>query len=80
MKKAVIIAEEWLSEGQLASGQTWEDLYAHVIDVHEEKMFIGFMAFVCLTEYNDGGTNNLNVLEINDNDIKNVESGRGSAR
>ena len=43
-------------------------------------MFIGFMAFVCLTKYNDGGSNNLTVLQINDDDVKNGESGRGGAR
>ena len=80
VKKTVIIVEEWLTDGQLTTGQSWEDLYAHVIDVHKKKIFIGFMAFICLIKYNDGGINKLNVLEINDDDIKNVESGRGSAR
>ena len=42
-------------------------------------MFIGFMAFVCLTKYN-GGTNNLTVLKINDDDVNNGESGRIVAR
>ena len=50
VKKAVVIAEEWLNNGELPSGKTWDDLYAHIIVVHEEKMFIGFMAFVCMTK------------------------------
>ena len=39
-----------------------------------------FMAFIYLMKYNNGGTNSLTVLQINDDDIKGGESGRGVAR
>ena len=31
IKKAIVIAEEWLNDGELPSGKTWDDLYAHVL-------------------------------------------------
>ena len=62
IKKAAVIAEEWLNNGDLPSGKLFDDLYAHVIDIHEEEMFIGFMAFASLKKYNEGGNNNLTVL------------------
>jgi len=30
-KKTIVIAEEWLIDGELPSGKTWEDLYAHIL-------------------------------------------------
>ena len=49
IKKAVVRAEEYLSDGELPSGRIWDDLYAHVILKHTEqfpkdKTFNGFMA------------------------------------
>ena len=43
-------------------------------------MFIGFMAFVALTKYNEGGKNNLNFLQVNDEDINGEDSGRKADR
>ena len=82
VKKAVVAAEEWLAGGDLPSGKTWDDLYAHVLINHEEnapgeKCFIGFMAFVCLTKYNDGGKNTLTTLAMNDDDLGDLEGGSG---
>ena len=72
LKKAVAIAEDWLTDGSLPSGTTWDDLYAHVLDEYgkqnpkENEMFLGFMAFVCLSQYNDVGMNQLTVLGMSD--------------
>ena len=80
IKKASVIADEWLNDGDLPSGKSYDDLYAHVVEVHEEKIFIGFMAFVSLTKYNEGGNNNLTVLQVKDDDINGEDSGRMAAR
>ena len=59
-KKAIVIVEYFLTDGELPSGQTWEDLYVHILLQYEaitpkEAVFTGFLAFFSLTEYNDGG-------------------------
>ena len=84
-KKAVVRAEEYLSDGELPSGRIWDDLYAHVILKHTEqfpkdKTFNGFMAFVCLTKYNDGGKNVLSVLDTNDSDNEDDIIGDSTSR
>ena len=76
----MVIADKWLQDGDLPSGKSYDDLYAHVVEVHEEKMFIGFMAFVSLTKYNEGGNNNLTVLQVKNDDINGEDSGRMAAR
>ena len=38
------------------------------------------MAFVCMTKYNEGRTNELTCLQINDDDVKDGEGGRAVAR
>ena len=84
LKKAVAIAEDWLNDGSLPSGSTWDDLYAHVLveygkeNPKENEMFLGFMAFVCLTKYNDVGTNQLTVLGSSDDMV--VKVGRAEQR
>ena len=52
MKKASIIADEWLVNNEKPSGTMWEDLYRHLIDNAErinrkEKVFTGLAAFIC---------------------------------
>ena len=52
------MAEEWLYDDDLPSGQTWDTLYAYIISEHEASdkkgnPFIGFMAFVIFKKYND---------------------------
>ena len=69
-----------MNDGDLPSGKSYDDLYAHVVEVHKEKMFLGFMAFVSLTKYNEGSNNNLTVLQVNDGDIDVDDSGRMLAR
>lgn len=76
IKKATVIADEWLNDGDWPSGKSYDDSYAHVVEVHDEKMFIGFLAFFSLTKYNEGGNNNLTVLQVNDDDINGEDSGR----
>ena len=78
IKKAVAIAEDYLNDGMLPSGSTWEDMYAHVKTEYrqqnpkENEMFMGFMAFVCLTKYNEVGVNHLTVMEINDDMVTKI--------
>ena len=62
--KTTIIVGKWLNYGEPPSGRSLEDLYARIIEVHKENMFIGFMAFICLKKYNNGITNNVTVLQI----------------
>ena len=69
--KDAVIADKWLNDGELPSSKTFDNLYAHVIHVYEEKYFVGFMVFVSLIKHNEGGNNNLTVLQIKDNDINN---------
>ena len=37
LKKAVIIVEDWLNNGELPSGTSRDDLYAHVIELYVGK-------------------------------------------
>eukprot|EP00587_Corethron_hystrix_P017193 CAMPEP_0113319380 /NCGR_PEP_ID=MMETSP0010_2-20120614/13594_1 /TAXON_ID=216773 ORGANISM="Corethron hystrix, Strain 308" /NCGR_SAMPLE_ID=MMETSP0010_2 /ASSEMBLY_ACC=CAM_ASM_000155 /LENGTH=368 /DNA_ID=CAMNT_0000176915 /DNA_START=712 /DNA_END=1818 /DNA_ORIENTATION=- /assembly_acc=CAM_ASM_000155 len=72
IKKAVAMAEEWLSNNKVPpSGTNWNDLYAHLLsrceEIHKtEKIFTGFMAFVLFSKYNANGVNNLAFLSMND--------------
>jgi len=73
LKKAGDIADQWLCDGELPSGTTWDDLYAHVLSHHElinskEIIFTGYIAFVSLTKYNDGKKHILSVLGTPDKD------------
>ena len=71
IKNAVVLAEEWLDDGALPSGKSWEDLYAHLLSRHadinsKEEIFTGFINFVCDSKYNENQTNRLNILTAND--------------
>lgn len=71
IKKAVVIAEEWLVNNQTPSGTNWNDLYSHLITSYErihpkERVFVGFGNFVCHTQYNDKGENFLNCVAVNE--------------
>ena len=73
IKKASIVADEWLINNEQPSGTNWDDLYAHLIENHDkinpkEKVFTGFGNFICHTKYNDRRENLLNILSKNDND------------
>ena len=73
IKKAIVIADDYLTNGQLPSGKTWSDVYGHVLSRwHEinpiERIFTGFMAFVALTAYNEGRKSKLAVLATKDED------------
>ena len=66
IKKAMVIAEEWLNNGGLPS--TWDDLYEHIIsqtsDISGEKTSCtGWIAFVLLTKYNDVGDEVLSIFD-----------------
>ena len=55
LKKASIIADEWMVNNDKPSGTSWDDLYAHLLDNYEkinpkEKVFTGFANFICHTE------------------------------
>jgi len=83
IKKAIVIAEEWLNNGELPSGQTWDDLYHHVLETHEDNgtgYFTGFLGFVCFTKYNSGGENNLVSMAMDDNENIGGDNGRDGAR
>eukprot|EP00588_Corethron_pennatum_P014731 CAMPEP_0194271204 /NCGR_PEP_ID=MMETSP0169-20130528/5044_1 /TAXON_ID=218684 /ORGANISM="Corethron pennatum, Strain L29A3" /LENGTH=408 /DNA_ID=CAMNT_0039013497 /DNA_START=40 /DNA_END=1266 /DNA_ORIENTATION=- len=75
IKKAVIIAEEWLKSNEAPpSGRVWDDLYAHVLsrweDINKtEKIFVGFMSFVIFSKYNEGGVNHLACLVMDDESV-----------
>ena len=83
LKKAIAIVQEFLLDGELPSGTTWDDLYQFVLsknnEIHDGKgIFVGFVAFVTLSEYNDQRENHLiSLLSVNDSDM---DEGRVSAR
>lgn len=86
IKKATIIAGEWLVSNEKPSGTNWDYLYAHLIENYEkinsrEKIFTGFGNFICHTKYNDRGENLLNILSINDEDgVDTTSTSRASSR
>ena len=86
IKKAAIIADEWLVCNDKPSGTSWEDLYAHLIDNYErinpkEKVFTGFINFICHSKYNDRRENMLNILSKNDADaVATTDATRAIAR
>jgi len=68
VKKACVVAEEWLLTHDKPSGNNWEDLYSNLIENNnkinpKEKVFTGFGNFICHTKYNNGGQNLLNFFE-----------------
>ena len=76
-----MIAEQWLTDGELPSNRTWEDLYTHILSQYEvintkEVVFTGFSAFISLTKYNTGDTNTLNLISTQDDVIKLNAKGR----
>ena len=36
VKKAIVIAEEWLTDGELPSGRSYDDLYAHILSKYDD--------------------------------------------
>ena len=86
IKKASIIADEWLSNNEKPSGTVWEDLYRHLILNSErinpkEKVFTGMAAFICYSKYNAHGENLLNVLAKNDEDaVSGTDESRAKSR
>lgn len=86
IKKAIVIAEEWLNDGELPSDKSWEEMYEHLLSCSneispKEAMFTGFFAFVCLSKYNEDGKNLLNVLALNDGDDHDFgKGGRSESR
>jgi hypothetical protein len=52
IKKASILADQWLVDNGTPSGTVWEDLYRYLIDNSDkintkEKVFTGMAAFIC---------------------------------
>ena len=86
IKKAMVIADQWLNDGELPSGSSWDDLYSHVLSQYKdinpkEPIFQGFIGFVCFTKYNEEGTNILSLLCVNDkDDCKFGKGGRTESR
>ena len=69
-----------MDTGNLASGKSYEDSCAHVVELYEEKMFNEFMAFVSLTKFNEGGINKLITLQAKDGDINGDDRWKTVAR
>ena len=86
IKKASILADQWLVDNETPSGTVWEDLYRYLIENSDkinarEKVFTGMAAFICCSKYNDGGENHLNVLAKNDDDaVAGTDSSRSKSR
>ena len=86
IKKASIIADEWLVNNEKPSGTVWEDLYKHLISNgdkinHKEKDFTGMAAFMCYSKYNTNGENMLNFLAKNDEDaVPTSDASRSQSR
>jgi len=67
IQKAAVVAKGWMDGGELPSGRTYDDLYAHLLarshDINpREQIFTGFINFVCHTKFKDDTKNKLNVL------------------
>ena len=75
----MVIADEWLNDGNTPFGEPWEDIYTHPINEHEDKIVMGFVAIFALTKYNEGDVNNIIFLAINNNDLNTIEIGRNVA-
>ena len=78
LKKSCAMAEEWLNNGQLPSGKTWDDLYHHILSrssevSNERGPYTGWIAFELLTKYKDDGNNVISLLTA-DGDITEEES------
>lgn len=86
IKKAAIIADEWLVDNGKPSGTIWEDLYSHLIENANrinarEKVFTGMAAFICFSKYNEGGENHLNFLAKNDDEaVASTDASRAKSR
>uniref|UniRef100_A0A6U5L0F0 Uncharacterized protein n=1 Tax=Corethron hystrix TaxID=216773 RepID=A0A6U5L0F0_9STRA len=84
LKKVTAMAEEWLDDGKLPSGRSWDDLYDHLISKSDEMSkekgsYTGWIAFEILTKYNEHGENILSLL--NNEDAKKREGeGRSDFR
>mmetsp|Transcript_11045 Transcript_11045/g.12639 ORF Transcript_11045/g.12639 Transcript_11045/m.12639 type:complete len:390 (-) Transcript_11045:6-1175(-) len=80
LKKAVVIADAWLDNGDLPSGKTWNDLYVHTISKSfknnpKEPIFTGLINLICHSKFNEGRSNILNVLATKDGDSCDFDTG-----
>ena len=78
VKKNCAMVEEWLDNGQLPSGKTWDDLYHHILSrssevSNERGPYTGWIAFELLTKFKDDGNNVISLLTA-DGDITEEES------
>ena len=86
LKKATAFAEEWLNGGDLPSGNTWDDLYSHLItdrgpEFGKDLVYTGYYAFAILTKYNDeNGSSCLSVFNTDGGGKRNSEDGGNSSR
>ena len=86
IKKASILADQWLINNETPSGTVWEDLYKHLLENSnkinaKEKVFTGMAAFICFSKYNEGGENHLNILAKNDEEaVSGTDSSRSQSR
>ena len=69
LKKAIALADDWLNNGELPSGNTWDDLYSHLYDKSddisgEKNGYTGWIAFAILTKYNDDNDDGIDLLNI----------------
>ena len=86
IKKAAILADQWLVNNQKPSGTCWDDLYKFLIENSDkinskEKVFTGMAAFLCCSKYNDGETNHLNILAKNEDEaVTATDASRSQSR
>ena len=67
VKKGCAMADEFMDNGQLPSGKSWDDLYQHILsrsgEISKERgPYTGWIALELLTKYNEDGENVISVL------------------
>ena len=67
IKKALALAGEWLNDGDLPSGQSWDDLYLHLFEkgceISKEKSgYTGWIGLCLLTQYNEEGNDAIDLF------------------
>lgn len=73
IKKAMAVADEFLNNGDLPSGQTWDNLYHHLYekgdDISKEKAgYTGWIALPLVTHLKDYSEDVVDVFSIEDKD------------